>query len=69
MLSCMHARRRAALWWLYLLLFGAFPVDWSLELWHLFSGIVGGLPAYWLFVLLVPLAAVLPTFAAVAFST
>lgn len=55
----------AAAWWLYLLGFGAFPVEWSLEMWRLFVGITGGMPVYWLLMLIVPVAATLPTFAAI----
>lgn len=50
----------AALWWLYLIAFGYFPVSVSLEMWHLFEGVVAATPQYWLYILLVPLAAILP---------
>ncbi len=53
-------RPHAALWWLYLIAFGYFPVSWSLEMWHLFQGVVASTPQYWLYIFLVPLAAVLP---------
>lgn len=59
----------AALWWLYLLLFGAFPYEWSLEMGHLFTGVSALCPSYWLLTLIVPVAACLPTFAAMALKT
>lgn len=60
---------RTGLWWLYLLLFGAFSFNWSLEMGRLFLGIVASCPTYWLLTLLVPTVACLPTFAALALKT
>mmetsp|Transcript_27781 Transcript_27781/g.60882 ORF Transcript_27781/g.60882 Transcript_27781/m.60882 type:complete len:264 (-) Transcript_27781:250-1041(-) len=51
-----------AIWWVFLLAFGAFPMSLSQNLYHLFVGVVGASPQYWLFVLLVPVACVMPDF-------
>ncbi|KAG2438842.1 hypothetical protein HXX76_005382 [Chlamydomonas incerta] len=49
-----------ALWYLYLVAFAYFPVSWSLEMWHLFEGIVAPNAQFWLYSLLIPAAALLP---------
>ncbi|KAL6758355.1 hypothetical protein V8C86DRAFT_1508442 [Haematococcus lacustris] len=51
----------AAVWWLYLLAYGAFPLSLASDLYHLFLGIVARNPQYWLY-LLVPIACQLPDF-------
>mgnify|MGYP001807434491 CR=1 FL=1 len=56
-------RRPAALWYLYLVAFAYFPVSWSLEMWHLFEGIVAPNAQFWLYSLIIPAAALLPNFA------
>ncbi|PNW75666.1 hypothetical protein CHLRE_12g536050v5 [Chlamydomonas reinhardtii] len=52
-----------ALWYLYLVAFAYFPVSWSLEMWHLFEGIVAPNAQFWLYSLIIPAAALLPNFA------
>lgn len=52
----------AAIWWLYLLAYGAFPLSLASDLYHLFVGIVATTSNYWLFLLLVPIACQLPDF-------
>ncbi|GFH12108.1 phospholipid-transporting ATPase [Haematococcus lacustris] len=51
-----------AVWWLYLLAYGAFPLSLASDLYHLFLGIVAGNPQYWLYLLLIPIACQLPDF-------
>lgn len=53
-----------ALWFMFLLVYGALPVTLASDLHKLFSGVVGNAPFFWLTVLIVPGACVLPTFAA-----
>lgn len=50
----------AVLWWLYQIAFGEFPISWSLQVYHLFTGITAGSAAHWLLILLVPLACIMP---------
>ncbi|PNH05393.1 Phospholipid-transporting ATPase 3 [Tetrabaena socialis] len=51
-----------AVWWLYLLAYGVFPLYFSTDLYNLFVGIVSPSAQYWLYVLLVPAACQLPDF-------
>ena len=55
-------RPRAAVWWLYLLAYGAFPLSLAQDLYYLFVGIVARGAQYWLFLLMTPLACMLPDF-------
>ncbi|KAG2499397.1 hypothetical protein HYH03_002971 [Edaphochlamys debaryana] len=55
-----------ALWFIYLLAFAVFPVSWSLEMWHLFADVVAPNAQYWLYCLLIPMAAVMPCAAVLA---
>lgn len=52
---------RAVLWFLFLLAFGAFPIRLSTDL-HYSLGTVARYPQFWLQILLVPIACVLPVF-------
>jgi phospholipid-transporting ATPase len=52
----------AGIWWIYLLAYGAFPITLSSDLLHLFDGIVARNPQYWLYLLLLPPACLLPDF-------
>lgn len=51
-----------AVWWLFLLAFGAFPISLSGDLYYLFIGVVAPNAQYWLYLLVVPLACQLPDF-------
>ncbi|GFR43006.1 hypothetical protein Agub_g4006 [Astrephomene gubernaculifera] len=51
-----------AVWWLYLLAYGGFPLYFSTDLYDLFIGVVAPSAQYWLYVLLVPMACQLPDF-------
>lgn len=51
-----------AVWWFYLLAYGAFPLYFSTDLYQLFVGIVAPSAQYWLYCLLVPVACQLPDF-------
>ncbi|GBF89503.1 phospholipid-transporting ATPase [Raphidocelis subcapitata] len=52
-----------ALWFLFLLIYGAMPLDLSTDLYHLFAGSVGNSPLYWLLTLVSPIVCVTPVFA------
>lgn len=47
-------------WWMFLLAFDVLPLNISLDLYHLFLGVVAWNPQYWLYLPLVPLACVSP---------
>ena len=49
-------------WWIFLLAFNSMPLSISLDLYWLFLGVVASNPQYWLYVLLVPVACILPDF-------
>ncbi|GIL71194.1 hypothetical protein Vretimale_17772 [Volvox reticuliferus] len=51
-----------AVWWFYLLAYGAFPLSLSSDLYYLFIGVSAPSAQYWLFLLLVPTACQLPDF-------
>lgn len=51
-----------ALWFVFLLAFGAFPVRFSADLYDLLRGVAGNAPSFWLLVLVVPLMCVVPVF-------
>ncbi|GLI58430.1 hypothetical protein VaNZ11_000135 [Volvox africanus] len=51
-----------AVWWFYLMAYGAFPLSLSSDLYYLFIGISAPSAQYWFFVLLVPTACQLPDF-------
>ena len=50
------------IWWIFLLAFNSMPLSISLDLYWLFLGVVAWNPRYWLYVLLVPVACILPDF-------
>eukprot|EP00195_Chlamydomonas_chlamydogama_P002386 CAMPEP_0202922204 /NCGR_PEP_ID=MMETSP1392-20130828/77797_1 /ASSEMBLY_ACC=CAM_ASM_000868 /TAXON_ID=225041 /ORGANISM="Chlamydomonas chlamydogama, Strain SAG 11-48b" /LENGTH=1321 /DNA_ID=CAMNT_0049615821 /DNA_START=167 /DNA_END=4132 /DNA_ORIENTATION=- len=50
------------IWWVFLICFNYFPLWLSADLYYLFIGVVGASPQYWLMVLLVPVACLLPDF-------
>ena len=50
------------IWWIFLLAFNSMPLSISLDLYWLFLGVVAWNPQYWLYVLLVPVACILPDF-------
>ncbi len=52
----------AAVWWFYLLAYGAFPLWLSSDLYQLFVGVSAPCAQYWFYVLLVPVACQLPDF-------
>jgi phospholipid-transporting ATPase len=49
------------LWFLFLLAYGAFPVELSTDLHHILDT-VGGSPSFWLTLVVVPITCVLPIF-------
>ncbi|BDA43574.1 Phospholipid-transporting ATPase 3 [Coccomyxa sp. Obi] len=49
-------------WILYLLLYGVFPLSLSQAVYHLFVEVLAPAPVFWLIVLLIPFACVLPGF-------
>lgn len=51
-----------AVWYLFLLIFGVFPISLSGDLYYLFVGVVAPNPHMWLYLLLVPLTCQLPDF-------
>ncbi len=55
-------RAAAAVWWLFLLIFGVFPISLSGDLYYLFVGVVAPNAQYWLYLVLVPLACQTPDF-------
>lgn len=52
----------AVFWWLYIFIYCALPLDWSGQLNSEFFGVVAGSANYWLLLLLVPVACLLPEF-------
>lgn len=52
----------AVLWWAYLLAYGAMPFSLSTDLYRLFVGVVAAAAQYWLYLLLIPVACLLPDF-------
>lgn len=52
----------AGVWFLYLLLYGLFPLSLSQAIYHLFVEVLAPAPVYWLIVLVTPFACVLPGF-------
>jgi phospholipid-transporting ATPase len=51
----------AVLWFLFLIAYGAFPIRLSTDLHHAFDSIASS-PNYWLTIIVVPLACLLPVF-------
>lgn len=52
----------AGVWFLYLLLYGLFPLSLSQAVYHLFVEVLAPAPVFWLIVLVTPFACVLPGF-------
>jgi hypothetical protein len=52
----------AAVWFLYIICYSFFPLYFSLELYQIFNGVTANTATYWLTMLLVPLACLLPSF-------
>ena len=52
----------AVVWWLYVIIYGLFPLSFSTDLYHLFIEINGPSVQYWLFVIVVPPSCLLPSF-------
>ena len=52
----------AAIWFLYLMIYGALPLKWSSHIYHLFDDVLATAPYFWLLLLLVPVTCVLPGF-------
>lgn len=53
---------RAVLWFLFLLVYGAFPITLSTDLYLLFVGSVANSVTFWLTLVVVPACCVLPVF-------
>ena len=53
---------RAGVWFLYMMLYGEFPLALSQDIYHLFVEVLAPAPVFWLILLLTPFACVLPGF-------
>lgn len=53
---------RAGIWFVYLLAWGAFPIEYAAELYFMFIGINGPNPQFWFYLLLLPMVCILPSF-------
>jgi len=55
---------KPALWFLFLMVYGAFPIQFATDLHRFFVGAIGNALFFWLAVIIAPLTCVLPLFAA-----
>ncbi|KAK9829125.1 hypothetical protein WJX72_004020 [[Myrmecia] bisecta] len=51
-----------AVWFLYLLAYGSFPLDWSQGIYHILTDVLATAASYWLLLLVPPIACILPGF-------
>lgn len=52
----------AVVWFLYLICYGSLPLYWSSSIYHLFREVLATAPSFWLLIVVVPIACVLPSF-------
>lgn len=52
----------AGFWFLYLIVYGELPLEWSSYIYHMFIDNLAPLPAFWLLLLVTPVACLLPGF-------
>jgi len=50
----------AVIWFVYMLIYGVFPQNLSQGIFHLFEEVMATSPAFWLLIIMAPVACVLP---------
>ena len=49
-------------WFLYLIVYGSLPLEWSSSIYHLFTDVLATAPFFWLLIVVTPIACVMPGF-------
>ncbi|KAK9787844.1 hypothetical protein WJX73_000953 [Symbiochloris irregularis] len=49
-------------WFLFLIVYGSLPLYWSTDIYHMFREVLAPAPSFWLLIVVVPIACVLPSF-------
>ena len=52
----------AVIWFIYMLIYGVLPQNWSEGVFHLFEEVMAPSATFWLLILMAPVACVLPGF-------